>query len=160
MTTLRPLCEGDRPLLLTATLGNLNWAGERFTAEDALSRPEFRHYVDLDVERGDFGLAAQDGMTSCGVAWAVFLPASDPGYGFVDPKVPELSIWVVPSRRGAGLGRRLLRAVQAEARRRGLAGLSLSVEEGNGARLLYEAENFVAVPGREADGVMLWTTPS
>jgi GNAT superfamily N-acetyltransferase len=158
--TLRPLDERDQPLLLTATLGNLNWLGERFTAQDVLGRPEFRHYVEVDAGRGDFGVVAQDGETPCGVAWVVFLPAEDPGYGFVEPAVPELSVWVDASRRGAGLGRRLVRAVQDEARRRGIVGVSLSVEAGNGARILYAAEGFVAVPGREADGVMLWmTTP-
>ncbi len=60
--------------------------------------------------------------------------------------------------RGAGVGRRLLRASKDAAAARGLAALSLSVEDGNHARHLYESEGFADVPGREADGVMLWRT--
>jgi hypothetical protein len=31
------------------------------------------------------------------------------------------------------------------------------VEAGNYARKLYRAEGFIDVPGREADGVMVWS---
>jgi ribosomal protein S18 acetylase RimI-like enzyme len=158
VTTLRALGADDRPLLVTATLGNLNWVGERFTVQDVLSRPEFAHYVEVDLARGDFGVVAQDGDRATGVAWAVFLPDGDPGYGFVAPDVPEVSVWVDAACRGRGVGRRLLRELQAEAARRGLRAVSLSVEEGNRARDLYAALGFVPVPGREAGEVMLWSS--
>lgn len=35
--------------------------------------------------------------------------------------------------------------------------ISLSVEAGNDAKRLYLAEGLVDVPGRESDGVMVWT---
>jgi ribosomal protein S18 acetylase RimI-like enzyme len=87
----------------------------------------------------------------------VALPSADPGFGFVAADIPELSRWVASSNRGQGLGRRLLRAVQQEARLRRLRHISLSVEEINHARRLYEQEGFVGVPDRRAEGVMLWT---
>lgn len=155
MRTLRSLRRDETALLEQATLGNMNWCGERFTLDDVRSRPEFVHYTRLEPERGDFGVAACHDGEPVGVAWAMFLPATDPGYGFIDPKTPELSLWVDPSARGAGLGRALLRAAIARTRERGIAQVSLSVEADNVARHLYLSEGFVAVPGREDDGVML-----
>ena len=152
---LRPLRPEDAPLLETATLGTMNWCGERFTRTDVRSRPEFRHYTHMDTSRGDFGVVATKHDAPIGVVWALFLPAHDPGYGFVSATIPELSLWVDAHARGQGLGRTLLRALVSEAMSRGLAQLSLSVEAGNVARQLYLSEGFRDVPGRDADGVML-----
>jgi ribosomal protein S18 acetylase RimI-like enzyme len=64
-----------------------------------------------------------------------------------DAFVDEL--YVLPERRGAGLGRALLRALEAEARASGVRTLHLEVEQHNdGARKLYVAEGFAA-NGRE-----------
>jgi GNAT superfamily N-acetyltransferase len=149
---VRPLEISERSLLKTATLGNLNWNEDRFTLADVESRPEFAHYTRLRPERGDFGLVAENDAV-VGVAWAVYLPADQPGFGFVDEEIPELSVWVHPDRRNEGIGHRLLRSMAAEARRRRISSLSLSVEAGNHARHLYASEGYVDQP---APGVMLW----
>ena len=156
--TLRPLTTRDSALLATATLGNINWSAEHVTAHDVETRPEFHHYTVLISERGDFGIVAEVAGEPIGVVWAQLLGADDPGYGFVDEQTPELCLWVDPSSRRLGVGRCLLRALQADARRRGVARLSLSVEHGNFAAHLYAAEGFVPVERREADGVMTWTS--
>jgi len=58
-------------------------------------------------------------------------------------------IYVAPAQRGRGLGRALLRALEAEARASGVRTLHLEVEQHNdGARRLYLAEGFRA-NGRE-----------
>ena len=155
--SVRPLTAADEQLLKTATLGNVNWAESRFTMRDVEGRPELAHYTHLDLGRGDFGFAAEQDGTAIGVAWAVFLPAEDPGYGYVDGGTPEASLWIHADQRGHGLGRRLLRLLKEEAGRRGARGLSLSVEEGNFAKRLYESEGFRDVRGREGDGVMIWS---
>ena len=154
----RDLTAADDRLLRIATLGNVNWAGERFAVRDVVDRPEFAHYTRLDVARGDFGFVAEHDDTAVGVVWAVFLPAEDPGYGFIDGRTPEASLWIDAGMRGHGLGRRLLRLLKDEARRRGTLAVSLSVEEGNLAERLYESEGFRDVPGRESDGVMIWSS--
>ncbi len=128
------------------------------TAADGQDRREFAHYTRLDVARGDFGFAAEQNGTAIGAGWAVFLPAEDAGYGFVDMQTPELSLWIHAKARGHGLGRHLLRLLKSEARRRGIPGLSLSVESGNFAHQLYEDEGFRHVRGREADGVRFWAS--
>ena len=153
---LRPITDDDVPLLVVATAGNLNWSEQRFTEADVRTRPEFRHYTRLVAGRGDFGFVAVRADVPVGVGWALFLPADDPGYGFVDEGVPEISLWVRTDARGSGVGRMLLRRLQREAAVRRIPRLTLSVEEGNPAVRLYASEGFVPVLGREADGVMLW----
>ena len=125
---------------------------------DVVDRPEFSHYTRLDSARGDFGFAAEQDGRTVGAVWAVFLPAEDAGYGFVGIRTPEMGLWIHADERGRGVGRYLLRLLQSEARHRGIPGMSLSVEAGNYARHLYEAEGFGDVRGRERDGVMIWVS--
>jgi GNAT superfamily N-acetyltransferase len=157
-TTIRPLTPGDVHLLVQASLGNLNWRVQRFTEQDVKSRSEFRHYTELDAARGDFGFVAESAGEGIGTAWAQFLPAADPGYGFFDDATPEVSLWVRQDLRGQGLGTRLLRRLQTSARARGIPRLSLSVGADNCAKRLYAAEGFMEVAGRERDGVMVWSS--
>lgn len=154
----RHLTPADAPLLRIATLGNLNWDQERFTLTDVDERAEFTHYTRLELERGDFGFAAEMSGRPVGAAWAIFLPAEDAGYGFVDVRTPEVSLWIDARQRGRGLGRLLLRRLKSDAQSRGISHLSLSVEAGNFAKRLYESEGFRDVPGRERDGIMIWTS--
>jgi len=84
-----------------------------------------------------------------------FFTADDPGYGFVGPNVPELSIGVVRQHRGKGVGRTLLREVAEQARDRGTSRISLSVERANPAKRLYVREGFVTVDSGPDDDVMV-----
>lgn len=151
--TVRPLDASERSLLERATLENLNWNAARFTLEEVRARPEFAHYTRLQPDRGDFGLVAVVEGEVVGVVWAMYLPADDPGFGFVEAKTPELSIWVRSDHRCRGIGRHLLQSMSAEAHCRGIAAISLSVEEGNPARHLYVSEGYIDQP---ASGAMLW----
>ncbi len=155
---LRPLTAADEPLLAHATLDNLNWSEQRFTEFDLRSRSEFRHYTRLILDRGDFGFVAEHIGEAIGVGWALFLPAGDPGYGFVDESTPEISLWVQQQWRGQGVGKRLLRRLQQEAVSRGIARLSLSVEADNHAKWLYEHEGFVQLSGGDQAGIMVWAS--
>ncbi|RKN69669.1 GNAT family N-acetyltransferase [Microbacterium sp. CGR2] len=142
---MRPLTSADRPLLRDATLANMNWNEERFTLDDVDAANEISHYFTSFPSGRDFGLAHQDGNVVKAVAWLVFLPAEDPGYGFVDADTPELSITTFAAYRGQGIGSQLLSDLISQARSRRLAGISLSVEDGNDARRLYERAGFEAV---------------
>ena len=53
--------------------------------------------------------------------------AENPGFGFVDDETPELTIAVVPSRRGKGA--ELLEALLAQARTDGFSRISLDYED-------------------------------
>jgi len=154
----RSLRAADEALLVRATLGNLNWRTQRFTEADVRRRPEFRHYTRLVPDRGDFGLVAERGGEPIGAVWAQFLPASDPGYGFLDESTPEISLWVRQDSRGTGIGGCLLERLQQQAIDRGCVRLSLSVEDGNHARQLYMSRGFAQADEPEDAGVMVWVS--
>src|SRR5258708_12845491 len=71
-------------------------------------------YVNNWGRPGDAGLVAWE-AGPIGAAWYRLFPASAPGFGFVDEQTPELTIAVVPSRPGGGLGRQLMTAPLAPA---------------------------------------------
>lgn len=140
--TVRLLSSADRPLLREATLANMNWDEPRFTFEDVDDSPEISHYFSSFPSGRDFGLAHESEGVVKAVAWLVFLPADDPGYGFVDAETPELSITTLAAWRGQGIGTTLLSELLNQARSRGIGGISLSVEDGNRARHIYERAGF------------------
>jgi GNAT superfamily N-acetyltransferase len=112
-------------------------------------------YVDAWGRRGDTALIAIEDYQPVAAAWFRLFPVRQPGYGFVDEETPELTIAVVPSRRGHGLGAELLEALLAEARRQGFNRMSLSVEPDNPALRLYEQRGFSKVGEHGGTLVML-----
>ena len=105
-------------------------------------RPVYR-YVQNWGRRGDAGVIALDGPHSYGAAWYRLFTADEPGFGFVDEHTPELTIAVVPSRRGKGAGKELLEALLDRARADGFTSVSLSAEHGQTA--FYEGFGFKTV---------------
>ena len=103
---------------------------------------------------GDTALVAIDEFQPVGVAWYRVFPEDEPGYGFVDEDTPELTIAIVPSRRGKGLGEQLLTALLDQARVEGRSEISLSVEPDNPAIRLYEQHGFARVGERAGALVM------
>ena len=61
-------------------------------------------YVENWGRPGDAAVIALDEGFPVGAAWYRTFKDSAPGYGFIDERTPELSIAVVPSRRGHGFG--------------------------------------------------------
>jgi len=92
--------------------------------------------------RGDAAVIAIDDYWPVGAAWYRLFSRDEPGYGFVDEQTPEISIAVVPSKRGGGHGSQLLEALIERAREDGYKALSLSVEPDNPALHLYERMGF------------------
>jgi ribosomal protein S18 acetylase RimI-like enzyme len=107
--------------------------------------------------RGDTALVAIDEFQPVGAAWYRLFEADEPGYGFVDEETPELTIAIVPSKRGRGLGEELLGSLLDAARKDGFARISLSVEPDNPAIHLYEHHGFAKVGERAGASVMLAT---
>ncbi|HZD86625.1 MAG TPA: GNAT family N-acetyltransferase [Gaiellaceae bacterium] len=111
--------------------------------------PVFR-YVQNWGRRGDAGVIAFEGTNVYGAAWYRLFPAGEPGFGFVDEDTPELTIAVVPSRRGHGTGAELLEALLVRARSDGFARVSLSAEAGQTG--FYEKHGFEEL--RREDGTV------
>ena len=103
---------------------------------------------------GDRLRVAIDGFQPVGAAWYRLFRRDAPGYGFVDDRTPELTIAVVPSRRGRGLGKELLESLLGQARADGYGAVSLSVEPDNPALHLYERHGFAKVGERGGAWVM------
>ncbi|MFJ4437896.1 GNAT family N-acetyltransferase [Streptomyces sp. NPDC088923] len=152
---LRPAREADAPFLERMLLEAFNWDRPRFTLAGLLALPRAAHYVGGWPRAGDFGVVAEDARgRELGAAWALRFPAGGPGYGHVAPHIPELTLAVDAGARGGGVGGALLDALIPAAEERGCAGLSLSVEDGNRARGLYEGRGFVPV-GRTGEANMM-----
>ena len=70
------------------------------------------------------------GLANCFMGYSTFAAA---------PLVNIHDLAVLPDRRGAGIGKALLAAIEAEALKRGACKVTLEVLSGNPARHLYEA---------------------
>lgn len=118
--------------------------GPKLPREEVFSTPELAHYVDGWGRPGDAAVIAldPDDGAKVGAAWYRLMPPEDPGYGFVDAVTPEISIAVVPDRRGTSAGEVLLDALMKTARSEGFGALSLSVEKDNQAIRLYHHAGF------------------
>ena len=143
---IRPADSADGPFLAEMLVAAAFWRpeGPEGKVSEVMDQPELAHYVLGWPQPGDCGVIAE-AEHPVGAAWFRFLPASDPGFGFVDAKTPEVGMGVALSRRGQGIGSRLLSSLVGQARSDGLATLSLSVERDNYARGLYEHVGFRAV---------------
>src|SRR2546426_663893 len=120
-------------------------------AEDT-ERPVYR-YVQNWGRPGDAGVLALEGPHAYGAAWYRLFSADEPGFGFVDEHTPELTIAVVPSRRGKGTGKELLEALLARARADGFAAISLSTDPAQAS--YYERFGFEPVRSDEHAVTML-----
>jgi GNAT superfamily N-acetyltransferase len=100
-----------------------------------------RYVEDWGRRNGDSGLIALVDGAPVGAAWLRYFSASEPGYGFVDERTPELSIAVLPAHRGKGIGfeliERLLERVHST---------SLSCDPANPAWRLYARLSFEPLP--------------
>src|ERR1051326_1795798 len=97
------------------------WRGGR--ARES-GEPPVQRYVERWGRPGDTALIAIRDFQPVGAAWYRLFKAENPGYGFVDEETPELSIAVVPSKRGSGAGSELLKALMVRAREDGYGTIS------------------------------------
>ena len=103
-------------------------------------------YVDRWGRMGDTVVVAVDDENHrLGAAWFRLYPPGSPGYGFVDQQTPELTIAVVPAKRGKGVGGELLEALLERARAAGHAQISLSVQAESPQEAFYGRHGFERV---------------
>jgi ribosomal protein S18 acetylase RimI-like enzyme len=147
---IRAAVAADFSAIVAASVDAFDWRGDGLvTAADLPGISYAWKYVEGWMRPSDLGVVAEDAGRAVGAAWVRFFSRAEPGFGFVADDIPELSMGVSVDARGRGIGRLLLDALLDASRAAGVAGVSLSVEDGNTtARALYERSGFV-VAGRE-----------
>ena len=148
---IRPGGPQDVPFLRDMLRHAYYWRVDRVSET---GEPPVRRYVERWGRPGDTALIEIQDFQKVGAAWYRLFTEANAGYGYVDEETPELSIAIVPSRRGSGLGSELLDALLDRARADGYAAISLSVEEGSPAVGLYERHGFERV-GDDDGGVTM-----
>ena len=121
---------------------------------DAEASEPVSRYVANFGRKGDAAVIAIEEHRRVGAAWYRLFPRDEPGFAFVDEQTPEVSIAVVPSMRGRGIGSQLLEALIARAREERYRALSLSVERDNPSIALYERYGFRSIR-QEDDTVVM-----
>jgi len=124
--------------------------------KEIVNEPDIAKYVLGWGKPGDMGFVAIDKTSSLpiGAVWIRLFNSQNPGYGYVDAGIPELSMAVLPGYRDLGIGTQLLNHLLAKAAEQ-FHGLSLSVTSENPARRLYERLGFQAVSMNGASLTML-----
>jgi GNAT superfamily N-acetyltransferase len=145
--SIRRATAEDGEFLADMLVAAVNWspAWKPRSRRRVLADPRTAHYIAGWPRDTDLGVIAEAGSQPAGAAWIRFFPAGQPGYGFVSPDVPELTIGVAAPWRGRGAGRALLRAIAGLAEQAGITQISLSVERKNFARGLYLSEGYAVV---------------
>jgi len=142
----RPAEVDDLPFLATMLGEAAVWRPDKPTpaGDEVMADPRYAMYLAGWPRHGDHGVVAEH-VEPVGAAWYRTYTEASHGYGFVGEDVPEVSIAVIASHRRQGVGRRLLVDLIDASVDQGHAALSLSVNEDNPARHLYESVGFVLV---------------
>jgi ribosomal protein S18 acetylase RimI-like enzyme len=153
---IRPATQDDveflKQMLYEATRWNPDWPTEPI--ESVLEDPMLHRFYDAWGRPGDAGVIAELDGVPVGAAWYRVFTREEPGYGFVDEKIPELGLAVQPIHRRKGIGGTLLRALMVQAREEGFQSLSLSVAVHNRSRMMYQRVGFEKVSEDEGGS---WT---
>jgi GNAT superfamily N-acetyltransferase len=140
MTVIRRGGQQDVAFMRSLLTHAYNWHVNRLDADVPIGR-----YVDGWGRPGDTALIAIEGGHRVGAAWFRLFRRSAPGYGFVDDQTPEVTVVVVPSRQGQGIGKLLLHGLIDRARDDAYRALSVSVERGAADVAAFEGEGFERV---------------
>ena len=135
----------DVPFLRDMLRHAYYWRVESVTES---GEPPVQRYVERWGRPGDTALIAIQDFQRVGAAWFRLFTDDNPGYGFVDEETPELSIAIVPSKRGTGLGSELLDALLERARADGYDAITPQRREGQPSRRPLRAPRLRARSGR------------
>ena len=130
----------DVPFMRSMLTHAYNWHITQLDTEIPLAA-----YVDGWGRKGDTALIAIEDGHRLGAGWYRLFRAAAPGYGFIDEETPELTIAVVPGRRGEGIGHELLAGLLERAQVAGYPALSASVQRHHPEVGIFEQAGFETV---------------
>lgn len=130
------------------------------SADDVLADPELAKYVSGWGREGDLAVLAYDDghaadASPIGAAWLRRFRVEDAGHGFIAADIPELAVAVNREQQGKGTGTRLVRTLLDMARLSGESGVSLSVQQTNGAIVMYDRLGFEEIGVTDGAAIML-----
>jgi len=140
----------DLPFLRNLLRHAYHWRVNVYETEIPVAR-----YVDRWGRDGDAAVIALEEGRPVGAAWYRLYPERAPGYGFVDEATPELTIAVVPGKRGRGYGTELLDGLLERARAEGHPQVSLSVQKDSDQEAFYAQHGFERVSEQGAAVTMV-----
>jgi GNAT superfamily N-acetyltransferase len=148
-----PVAYDDMAFLSDCILVEAAYPNGTRAPTDAHADAHLIRYLEGWGRTGDVGLVAWDGSMRVGAAWTRLFTPDRAGYGFVDAATPELTVAVVGSHRGRGLGRALVAGMLDLAAVDGHERVSLSVDDRRNqvALGLYRSFGFTEV-GRDEGG--------
>ncbi len=153
--TMRLLSDADMPFMQRMLQAAAYWQTDDDRPNESIPEEALRYITDWG-RPGDLGVIAIDELDSpVGAASYRLFPEDEPGYGFIDCSIPELTIAVRANGREQGIGTKLLQALVERAVLSGHRGLSLSVSSDNPAVRLYQRLGFRKVGEAEGSWTML-----
>ena len=136
---VRPVADEDLPFLASMTLLAAFPPGD--LPDHASDLPHVSRWTTEWGRAGDVGVVAWMDGGRVGAAWCR-VQSDVVAHDEAGNPLPELAIAVEPRHRSAGVGTALLAALEREAARAQLPGLSLTVNEHNPAVRLYTRRGF------------------
>lgn len=108
-----------------------------------LDKPEISNYIDNWGQLpNDLAIVAEFNNELIGAIWGRSFQPPKIGFGFVDRETPEISMAIIKSFRNKGIGTRLIEEISNRYAKKKIKAISLSVDELNKAKNLYERSGF------------------
>ena len=118
---------------------------------EVIYEPELFIYIKDFGGKDDCGVVAQQEGKIIGAAWTRIIHA----YGYVNDRMPELAISVLPEYRGQTIGTQLMVRLFELLRARGYKQTSLSVQQKNPAVRFYQQLGYEVVSKNAEDFIMV-----
>ncbi len=128
--------------------------GENSPDRAILNDPKLAAYYQNWGRKNDRALFAHLGKQVIGACWSRCFSKDKPGYGTITPDIPELSIAVLSTYRGKGIGTLLLGNFLGDLQS-DYAAVSLSVNTTNPAKNLYQRFGFVKYCEKDLSLIMI-----